>query len=129
MWDFQDRYDFIKGLHFPHMEDCDRFSDLRKLVREFISDRDWEQFHRPKDISMALSIEAGELMELYLWDRKPKREDLEDEIADIFFFLLDMADREEVDLTKVLLKKLEKNKDKYPADIVRGKDEKYTRYQ
>ncbi len=110
------------------MEESDRFSDLRKLVREFISDRDWEQFHRPKDISMALSIEAGELMELYLWDRKPERGDLEDEIADIFFFLLDMADRESVDLEKVLIKKLEKNKEKYPADIVRGKDQKYTSY-
>lgn len=105
-----------------------RFSDLEELVSEFISERDWDRYHRPKDIAMALSIEAGELMELYLWDRKPEREELEDEVADIFFFLLDMCMKENIDLGKVLRNKIKKNGEKYPADIVRGRDDKYTRY-
>lgn len=106
-----------------------RFSDLEDIVSGFISERDWDRYHRSKDIAMALSIEAGELMELYLWDRKPDREELEDEVADIFFFLLDICMRENIDLEEVLRKKIEKNNEKYPVEIVRGKDEKYTRYR
>ncbi|MEA3557714.1 MAG: MazG-like family protein [Candidatus Thermoplasmatota archaeon] len=103
--------------------------ELQELIRKFISERDWDRFHRPKDVAAALSIEAGELQELYLWDRSPDREALEDEMADVFFFLLDMSFREDVDLIKALKKKLIKNEKKYPAHLVRGKDDKYTKYQ
>jgi NTP pyrophosphatase (non-canonical NTP hydrolase) len=121
---------FFIGLgHAPPMSGgTDRFEDLRIEVADFISERDWERYHRPKDIAMALSIEASELMELYLWDREPDREELEDEIGDIFFFLLDMSMKENVDLESALKKKMEKNRSKYPAHIVKGKDDKYIRY-
>ncbi len=109
-------------------ESEDRFSDLKEMIISFIAERDWDRYHRPKDISMALSIEAGELMELYLWDREPDREELEDELADVFFFLLDMSIKEDVDLSAALRKKIEKNRSKYPASLVKGKDDKYTRY-
>jgi NTP pyrophosphatase (non-canonical NTP hydrolase) len=108
---------------------CGRFDDLYQEIRDFISERDWDRYHRPKDIAMALSIEAGELMELYLWDRNPHRDELEDELADIFFFLLDMADRENIDLEKALFEKIDKNRKKYPKELVKGKDHKYTKYR
>ncbi|MFO8051583.1 MAG: nucleotide pyrophosphohydrolase [Thermoplasmatota archaeon] len=104
-------------------------SRLNDLVGEFISERDWGQYHRPKDVAAALAIEAAELQELYLWDRSPEREELEDELGDIFFFLLDMGMRENIDIIDALKKKLEKNEIKYPAHLVKGSDAKYTKYQ
>ena len=111
------------------MDESDRLRDLYGIIEEFIEKREWDQYHRPKDVAMALSIEAGELMELYLWDREPEREDLEDEVGDIFFFLLDFCIREGIDPEKALRRKMEKNREKYPIDLVKGKDHKYTRYQ
>ncbi|MCU0798146.1 MAG: nucleotide pyrophosphohydrolase [Candidatus Thermoplasmatota archaeon] len=102
---------------------------LKALIDPFIKERDWERFHRPKDVAMALSIEAAELQELYLWDRKPDREALGDEMADVLFFLLDLSIREGVDLTTVFNGKMEKNKKRYPAALVKGKDLKYDKYE
>ncbi len=110
--------------------DADTTMDaLKAFIDPFIKERDWERFHRPKDVAMALSIEAAELQELYLWDRKPDREALADEIADVLFFLLDLSIREGVDLTTAFRKKMEKNEKRYPAAIVRGKDLKYDQYK
>ena len=111
------------------MDRDNRFSDLDELIDDFISERDWGRYHRPKDISMALSIEAGELLELYLWDRKPEKGDIEDEVADVFFFLLDICIREDIDLEWALRKKIDKNREKYPVELVKGKDHKYTKYR
>lgn len=111
------------------MDRDNRFSDLDELIDDFISERDWDRYHRPKDISMALSIEAGELLELYLWDRKPEKGDIEDEVADVFFFLLDICIREDIDLERALRKKIDKNREKYPVELVKGKDHKYTKYR
>ena len=104
-------------------------ADIKGTITEFVTERDWDKYHRPKDVAMALSIEAGELMELYLWDRKPDREELKDELGDLLFFLVDMAVREEIDLVEAFRTKMEKNDNKYPASKVKGRDEKYTRYQ
>ena len=103
--------------------------DLKKEISDFVNERDWERFHRPKDVAMALSIETGELMELYLWDREPDRQELEDELADILFFLVDMAVREDIDLSRAFRSKMNKNRDRYPRSIVKGRDDKYTKYQ
>jgi NTP pyrophosphatase (non-canonical NTP hydrolase) len=124
-----DHHGYIVDLLSSIMTSNDRFTDLIAMVNDFISERDWMRYHRSKDISMALSIEAGELMELFLWDREPDREELEDEVADVFFFLLDLADREGIDLCGALRRKIEKNARKYPVEIVKGKDGKYTSYQ
>lgn len=107
----------------------DRLSDLEELISGFIEERDWDRYHRPKDIAMALSIESSELMELYLWDRKPDKEELKDELGDIFFFLIDMSMKLDIDLVDALKQKIEKNKEKYPTELVKGKDHKYTRYR
>ncbi|MGA1793094.1 MAG: nucleotide pyrophosphohydrolase [Thermoplasmatota archaeon] len=103
--------------------------EFKEAISVFVTERDWDRYHRPKDVAMALAIEAGELMELYLWDREPDREELEDELGDILFFLVDMAIREDIDLSEAFQKKMKKNEERYPASVVKGKDDKYTRYR
>jgi len=103
--------------------------EFKEAISRFVAERDWDRYHRPKDVAMALSIEAGELMELYLWDREPDREELQDELGDILFFLVDMSIRENIDLTEAFRMKMEKNERKYPANLVKGKDLKYDRYE
>lgn len=102
--------------------------ELKEEISRFVTERDWDRFHRPKDVAMALSIEAGELMELYLWDRSPDREHLMDELGDVLFFLVDMSIRENIDLSEAFRRKMGKNMEKYPSSIVRGRDDKYTSY-
>jgi NTP pyrophosphatase (non-canonical NTP hydrolase) len=102
--------------------------EIKEMISEFVKERDWDRFHRPKDVAIALSIEAGELMELYLWDREPDREELKDELGDILFFLVDMAIREDIDLVDAFRSKMRKNGEKYPAHLVIGSDLKYDRY-
>ena len=84
-------------------------ADIKEMISDFVTERDWDQYHRPKDVAMALSIEAGELMELYLWNREPDRDDLKDELGYILFFLVDMAIREDIDLVDAFLRKMAKN--------------------
>lgn len=111
-------------------------NELKKMVTSFIDERDWKQFHNPKDVAQALSIEAAELLELYLWvsqeksyeTTKEKHEAVSDEMADIFAYLLAMSDATGIDLEEALLKKLEKNRKKYPSDQVKGSSKKYTEY-
>ena len=108
--------------------------ELKKHVEDFIEERDWSQFHNPKDLSQALSIEAAELMELFLWVSQEdshkvveeNREALSDEMADVFAFLLALSKATGIDLGDALLNKLEKNKVKYPVDKSKGKSTKYT---
>ncbi len=117
--------------HTPDMSSDENTSvaELKRPVSEFIAERDWDRYHRPKDVAMALSIEASELMELYLWDRAPDRERLEEELGDILFFLVDMSIRENIDLVDAFHKKMDLNRKKYPAHLVKGRDDKYTNYR
>jgi len=102
--------------------------EIEERIRQFISDRDWDRFHRSKDVAMALAIEASELQELYLWDRTPSKEQVEDEAADVLFFLVDLSMREGIDLVGAFRRKMEKNENRYPAQLVKGKDLKYDAY-
>ena len=112
-------------------------SELTALVREFVQERDWEQFHSPRNLAMALSVEAGELLELFLWsrddgpqpahaERQPK---VADEAADVLMCLLNLCDRAEIDLAAALRSKLERARLKYPAERVRGQSRKYHEYK
>ena len=107
---------------------------LRTAVAAFRDDRDWAQFHTPKDLAMALSIEASELLELFLWQKesdsvRPDRlESVQQEMADIFIYLLSMADTLDVDLAEAVKRKLDENAQKYASDTVRGSARKYTEY-
>lgn len=113
--------------------------DLREIgqkIRAFRDERDWVQFHNPKDMAIAISIEASELLEHFLWKSPEelenrvaeKREEIEDEIADIAIYLVELADNLDIDLLKVMERKISKNAAKYPADKVKGSSKKYSEY-
>jgi NTP pyrophosphatase (non-canonical NTP hydrolase) len=105
--------------------------DLADDLREFAKERDWEKFHQPKNLAMALSVEVAELMEHYQWLNPleiptGKQGLIQDELADILIYLVRFADVVGVELIPAAYEKLEKNKAKYPADLVYGKSDKYT---
>jgi dCTP diphosphatase len=104
--------------------------ELQARIRAFAQERDWEQFHTPKNLAMALSGEVGELVEIFQWltaDEAgrvmdgPRAENVEDELADVFTYLLRMADVLGVDLAEATRAKLARNEDRYPAPDVRGR--------
>ena len=111
-------------------------AQLQQQLREFAAARDWDQFHSPKNLSMALIAEAAELVEHFQWLTEAqsqalpenKRIEVEMELADIFVYLLRIADKLNVDLLDAANKKLKLNAEKYPADKVRGSAKKYTEY-
>ncbi len=115
----------------------DSFLELRDAIRAFVRARDWDQFHAPKNLAMGLSIEAGELMEHFLWLTAEasdalsteKRELVADEMGDVLVYLIRLADRLDIDLKQAVKSKLRKNAAKYPARRVRGKALKYTEYR
>lgn len=102
--------------------------ELMKEIRQFTEDRDWDQFHNGKDLALALSIEAAELNEAFLWkDAKDvKIEKVKEELADIFNYAFLIADKYDLDVREIVLAKLAKNAEKYPVDKARGKSDKYT---
>lgn len=113
------------------------FEDLKKRLVEFARDRDWEQFHSPKNLSMALIVEAGELLEHFQWLTQDesyklspeKLKAVELELADILIYLTRIAGKLNVDLFAAALKKMDLNEQKYPAETVRGSAKKYTEYE
>lgn len=111
--------------------------DLKQKMAEFVRERDWEQFHTPKNISMSIAIEAAELMEHFQWLTVEQAQqpdaaalaEIGEELADIVTYSLSMANILKLDLAQTVLNKMEKNIRKYPADKVQGKAHKYTYYQ
>lgn len=109
---------------------------LRDTLRKFVAERDWDQFHSPKNLAMALSVEVAELLEHFQWlseadsRRLPpeKLAQVRDEMADVLVYLVRLADKLDVDLLDAAQKKIEKNALKYPADKVRGSMKKYSDY-
>lgn len=111
--------------------------DLKQKLLTFRRERNWEQFHNPKDIAISLSIEASELLEWFQWRTldeiqtmlsSDKREALEDEIADVAVYLTYLCHDLEIDLSAVVSRKMQKNASKYPKDIVKGRADKYNEY-
>ena len=102
--------------------------ELIKEIRQFTEDRDWDQFHNGKDLALALSIEASELNEAFLWkDAKDvKIEKVKEELADVFNYAFLIADKYDLDVREIVMAKLAKNAEKYPVDKARGKSDKYT---
>lgn len=107
---------------------------LTLKVTEFRDERDWKQFHNPKDVAISLMLESAELLELFQWKdpeatletasiRKPE---LADELADVLYYVLLMAHDLDIDLSQALIAKLAKNAEKYPVDKARGSNKKYT---
>ena len=112
-------------------------NDLLREIRMFNQERDWEQYHSPKSLSMALMIEAGELAEHFQWLTEDesrdvpidKREKIKEEIGDVLIYLTNLADKLDIDPVQAAHEKLEKNRRKYPAEKVRGKAKKYNEYE
>ena len=105
-------------------------TDLYKIteaLRKFRDERDWAQFHNPKDLAIALSIEAGELLELYLWkpaeNADPNK--VKEELADVFAYAFMLADKYGLDVAQIMQDKLAKNKLKYPVAKAKGSAKKY----
>jgi NTP pyrophosphatase (non-canonical NTP hydrolase) len=105
-------------------------------LKEFAKERDWDQFHSPKNIACALSVEASELLEIFQWlsddqSRKLSEKQLDevrDEVSDVFLYLVKLADMLDLNLSESLDNKMIKNEKKYPADMVKGSSRKYTEY-
>ena len=113
---------------------------MKKLIQEvraFVEERDWDQFHTPKNLSMALAVEAAEIMEHFQWLTPGESRDLPDEkrkavgdeIGDVLIYLIQLADKLALDPVHLAKLKLEANRKKYPADQVRGSARKYTEYE
>ena len=112
----------------------DALQALQKALREFARERDWEQFHTPKNLATALSVEAAELLEHFQWLTDEQSRTLDDakrtavgeEIADVLLYLLQLADKLDIDPLQAAERKLRLNAEKYPAERARGRSDKYT---
>ena len=101
------------------------YEELLNKVRGFNLERDWGQFHTPANLAKSVCIEAGELLECFQWRDDYDLEAVKDEIADVFIYLLDMADSVDVDLIEAANRKLDKSAEKYPVEKARGSCLKY----
>ena len=108
--------------------------DLRDQLREFAVARDWDQFHSPKNLAMALTAEAGELLEIFQWLTEAQSRSLDpaaaaaasEEVADVLLYLIRLSDTLGIDLIAAAKRKLVANAEKYPVDKARGTSRKYT---
>ena len=110
---------------------------IKNDLRKFAEDRDWEQFHSPKNLTMALSGEVGELSEIFQWlsEEQSKKENINDEdlekvreeVADILLYIIRLSDKLDIDLEHAVLDKLKINKEKYPIELSKGNATKYNR--
>jgi NTP pyrophosphatase (non-canonical NTP hydrolase) len=114
----------------------DSLIELRERIRQFSGERDWNQFHTPKNLAMALSVEVAELVEHFQWlptgaDAEldeAKRTGIRHELADVLVYLIQLADKTGVDLREAVLEKMELNRAKYPVERVKGDPRKYDQY-
>lgn len=104
------------------------FNELTEILIKFRNDRDWEQFHNPKDLAIALSVEAGELLELFLWKDADHADvnKIREELADVLAYSLLLADKYKLDIGEIVKEKVKKNEVKYPVEKARGSAKKYT---
>jgi NTP pyrophosphatase (non-canonical NTP hydrolase) len=109
---------------------------LKEIVVKYRDERDWKQFHTPKDLAMDISVEAGELLEHFLWKDKEemakavieKKKEISDELADVLHGILLLSHELNIDLVEAFKRKMVENAKKYPVEKVKGKNKKYTEY-
>jgi len=117
------------------MDDKTTVAELKEKVKKFCEARDWDQFHTAKDLALALIIEAAELLEHFRWksekevkellENPKKKEEMEDEMADILFFLTRLAQKYNIDLSQAAERKLAKNEKRYSVEKFKGSNKKY----
>ena len=115
-----------------------RISDLQKKVASFVHERNWKEFHTPKDLALSIAIETAELLELFQWKTNKEIQELlndtkyrnriEEEIADIMIYILVLSNTLDIDLSKVVLQKIQINKDRYSIQKAKGNATKYTEF-
>ncbi|NHZ91769.1 nucleotide pyrophosphohydrolase [Massilia sp. CCM 8733] len=131
-WPKCGKYEWSKNLN----QEINQLDTIRTLARAFVEERDWGQFHTPKNLSSALSVEAAELLEHFQWLKTGTQEELgaeklaqvRHEMADVLVYLVLLADQLDVDLGAAVQEKMVLNRAKYPADKVRGDARKYHEY-
>ena len=96
-------------------------------IKELNEERDWDKFHSPENLAKSISIEAGELLECFQWNSNYNKEEVCEELADVFTYCLMMADKLDVDSKDIILKKLEKTRKKYPVEKAKGVSTKYNK--
>ena len=101
--------------------------EITDALLKFRNERDWEQFHNPKDLALAINIESSELLEEFLWKNHTdaKRENVKEELADIFAYAFLLAEKYDFDIKEIVLEKNKKNGEKYPINKFKGKSTKY----
>lgn len=112
--------------------------DAMELVNGFCKERDWDQFHNPKDLAIGMTTESSELLELFRFKTEeqckemmsdaPRSEMVRDELADVFYFVLRFAQMNDIDLYDALSHKLDKNRERYPVDKSKGSNRKYDEF-
>ena len=115
----------------------DKIKDLTNRIIKFRDARDWKQFHNPKDVALSMVLEAGEVMEHFQWKNKEEieeylksnKEEVAEEIADVFYFVLLMSHDLDIDIVSSLENKLQKNEAKYPVEKAKGNHTKYNKYK
>jgi len=115
-----------------------QIEELKEIVEKFCEDRDWGQFHNPKDLAIMISTEASELLQIFRYKNleqvmqimnSERKEEAEDEVADILFGLLRFAQMYKIDLSDCLMRKIEKNNKKYPIEKAKGCNKKYNEFE
>ncbi len=109
--------------------------ELKEIATQLVEERDWQQFHTPKDLSMNLSVESNELLEKFLWitskdsfeEINKNRSEIEDEVGDILFSILRFCAVSNIDIASSFVRKIEKIKQKYPIEKSKGRHDKYTK--
>ena len=101
--------------------------ELLAALRQFVAERNWQQFHTPENLAKSISIESAELLELFQWSEPSSIDEVIDELADVLTYCILLVDEYNLDIEKIVLEKLEKTKAKYPVDKSYGSSEKYDR--
>ncbi len=101
--------------------------EIIQALLKFRNEREWEQFHNPKDLALAINVEAGELLELFLWKNAndANKEKIKEELADVFAYAFLLAEKYKLDVKDIILEKIEKNNEKYPIEKSKGNAKKY----
>jgi len=117
------------------MDKKTNIQEIKEKIKHFIGERDWEQFHHPKELAISISLEAAELLELFQWKEKQSLEDLrndkklmqklKEELADIMIYAIDVANYTGIDVSDAIIEKLKKNAEKYPIEKAKGSNKKY----
>lgn len=118
------------GVSYVHMKDSQKFQELLTRILNYANKRDWQQFHTPKNMALSLSLEANEALELFQWsidnDVMPERkEQLPNELADVFYWLIKLSHHYNIDLVEALEQKMTDNEKKYPVEEFHGNSGRY----